>query len=308
MIQRSGIRAALIAALAILSPLAQAQPKPLESIKGCTFIPTEWADGDSFRIQTPDGEEHTIRLYGADCIELHVTTDSDKRRLRDQRRYFGITEAKDTRTESIELAMSLGEKAAEFTAAFLEKPFTIHTRKSSALGDGKFKRIYAFVETEDGKDLATELIRQGLARAFGVSTQGPQGISSERYRDILSDIEFQAAKREKGVWKFTNWDKLPTERETQRIQDEEDEIAQSNTALPADFRINPNHASRDDLEKLPYIGPALAEAIIEEREEFPFEEPKDLMRVHKIKQKTLAKFEKYLDFTIPADPSPTRSR
>jgi hypothetical protein len=48
------------------------------------------ADEDSFQIQTPEGQEHTIRLYGADCIEWHVSDDSDARRLRAQRRYFGI--------------------------------------------------------------------------------------------------------------------------------------------------------------------------------------------------------------------------
>ena len=55
-----------------------ATPKPLTEIKGCTLVPTEWADGDSFLVKTPEGKEFTVRLYGADCLEWHVT-DSRKR-------------------------------------------------------------------------------------------------------------------------------------------------------------------------------------------------------------------------------------
>jgi endonuclease YncB( thermonuclease family) len=46
--------------------------EPLVALHGCKFIPTEWADGDSFEIQAADGTHHTIRLYGADCIERNV--------------------------------------------------------------------------------------------------------------------------------------------------------------------------------------------------------------------------------------------
>ena len=40
--------------------------EPLTKLEGCTFVPAEWADGDSFSIRTSDGKEHTLRLYGAD--------------------------------------------------------------------------------------------------------------------------------------------------------------------------------------------------------------------------------------------------
>jgi competence protein ComEA len=283
----------------ILSPFAQAQRAPLESIRDCKLVPTDWGDGDSFQIKTPDGTEHTIRLYGADCLELHVNDDTDGRRLRAQRSYFGITTAKPTRTESIEMAIGLGRSAAEYTAKRLASPFTIHTRKQKALGDSKHQRIFAFVETSDGKDLATELVSQGLARAYGVCNDGPNELSTQRYREILADFELQAAKLGKGAWAFTNWEKLPAERDIQRVEEEDNEIAQGNAALPADFRLNPNTASRDDLDRLPGIGEAIANRIIEVRDDAPFEEAKDMQRVHGIKQKTLAKFEQYLDFDIP---------
>jgi competence ComEA-like helix-hairpin-helix protein len=168
-----------------------------------------------------------------------------------------------------------------------------------ALGDGKHERFYAFVETADKKDLATELVRAGLARAYGVSAGGPEERSRERYKEILADIELQAAKRGKGIWAVTDWEKLPVERDIQRLEEEEDQIAQGNNPLPADFRLNPNTASRDDLDRLPGIGEDKANGIIEAREDAPFKKPEDLMRVPGIKQKTLDKFSQHLEFKAP---------
>jgi competence ComEA-like helix-hairpin-helix protein len=288
----------LPALLANLLPLAAAAPKPLEAIKNCTFVQTDWADGDSFQIRKPDGKLMTIRLYAVDCLETGDLDDTDSRRLRAQRRYFGIAEAAPTPTESIALAKGFGDKATEFTVRQLQPPFTVHTRMQKALGDGKHERFYAFVETADKKDLATELVRAGLARAYGVSADGPDGRSCERYKKILADIEFQAAKRSEGIWAVTDWDKLPVERDIQRLEDEEDQIAQGG-ALPANFRLNPNTAARDELDRLPGIGEEKANDIIEARDDAPFEKPEDLMRVPGIKQKTLDGFRQYLEFKVP---------
>jgi endonuclease YncB( thermonuclease family) len=277
---------------------AFASPKPLLRFADCTLVPTDWADGDSFRVKTATGEELTIRLYGVDCLETPPLDETDSRRLRAQRRYFGITEAAPTPTESIALATGFGAQAAKFTAQRLQLPFTVHTRMQKALGDGKHERFFAFLETADKKDLATELVREGLARAYGVSSEGPDGRSRERYKEILADIELQAAKRGKGIWAATDWDKLPAERDIQRLEDEEDQIAQGG-ALPPNFRLNPNTAARDDLDLLPGIGEVLADAIIEARDDAPFEQPEDLMRVPGIKQKTLDKCRQYLDFARP---------
>lgn len=276
-----------------------AAPMPLQKIEKCTLVPTEWADGDSFQIKKPDGNLMTIRLYAADCLETDPMDATDSRRLRAQRRYFGITEAAATSTESITLAKGYGNKAAEFTFRQLQRPFIVHTRMQKALGDGKHERFYAFVETAERKDLATELVRSGLARAYGVSADGPEERSRERYKEILTDIELQAAKRGEGIWAATDWDKLPVQRDIQRLEDEEDQIAQGNNPLPADFRLNPNTASRDDLDRLPKIGESLADSIIEARDDAPFAKPEDLMRVPGIKRKTLDGFRQYLDFKVP---------
>ena len=163
----------------------------LKKFAECTLVPTEWADGDSFSVRFPDGKERTIRLYGADCIEMHVNgDDSNARRLRDQRRYFGIGD--------ILTAKSFGEAAKFETQRILAKPFTVHTTFADGRGDGRFERVYGFVETSDGRNLSDWLVSQGLARAFGVVRQLPDGTSGSEWREQLADLELIAARTGRG--------------------------------------------------------------------------------------------------------------
>lgn len=210
-----------------VSPLCADAPARFQKIQNCEYVHTDWADGDSFQIRKPDGETLTVRLYGADCMEWHVKDDTDARRLRAQRRYFGITDAMPTARESIELAKGFGKQAAEKTAILIQRPFTVHTRMQKALGDGRFERFYAFIESAD----ATEPVRSGLARAHGVVANGPDECTREEYRQALADIELQAAKRGRGIWQNTNWEKLPAERREQRREDEENGLANGKGSL-----------------------------------------------------------------------------
>ena len=288
-----------VAMLVFLPPASADPPKLFVKLENCTYVSADWADGDSFPIRKPDGETLTVRLYGVDCMEWHVNDDTDARRLRAQRRYFGITEAMPTARESIDLAKGFGKQAGEKTAALLRQPFTVHTRYQNALGDGKHSRFYAFVECADGTDLATELVRAGLARAHGVVADGPGERTREEYRETLADIELQAAKRGRGIWARTDWDKLPSERMEQRREEEENGLAIGDGALPDGFRIDPNTAARDELMRLPRIGETLADRIIEARDGQAFEKPEDLMRVPGIKEKTLDPIRPFLVFVKP---------
>ena len=274
-----------------LGEAAASTSKSLHEIRGCTLVPTNWADGDSFLVRTPDGRQFTVRLYGADCLEWHVTDATDERRLRAQRRYFGISEARPTVRESIELAKNFGKAAAEETARVLARPFTVHTAFSDARGDGKHKRYYAFVIAPEVGDLAAHLVRSGLARAFGVYRQTPDGRSKKEYYESLKDLELQAAKLARGVWAETDWQKLPAQRRAQRKEDAEVAIAIGKHPPPDSFQLDPNTAARDDLMKLPGIGEKMANRIIENR---PYKTPKDLLRVPGIGPKTLEKIEGYL--------------
>ena len=248
-------------------------------LEGCTLVPAEWADGDSFRIRTATGDEHTVRLYGVDCLEHHVSGETDARRLRSQRRYFGIAEAKPDAAESIEFAKRLAADATAETRSFLAAPFTVHTAFADARGDGRFKRIYAFVFDARGRDLAEHLVSQGLARAFGVSRGTRAGESGDDYRERLADLQLQAAKRGRGIWAHTDWDKLPAERRIEREEARELERAIDARTAPPGFVVDPNTASRDDLMRLPGVGETLASRIIERR---PYRRVVDLLEVEGI--------------------------
>ena len=208
------MRSILLGLLLLVSGLCLAAD--LQTIENVRLVPTEWADGDSFLVRFPDGSEHTLRLYGADALEWHVTDNADARRLRAQRRYFGISSYGGTPAASIALAKAQGEAAAAAVRALLAEPFTVHTAFADARGDSRFQRIYAFVTTASGQDLATLLVTAGQARAFGVYRASPQGLRLEDYRDALRDSELWAASQHQGIWAFTDWTALAEERRTER--------------------------------------------------------------------------------------------
>lgn len=265
--------------------------EPLKTIKNCVLVPTEWADGDSFLVKTPELMEFTIRLYGVDCLEWHLADATDERRLREQRRYFGITQVAKDAIQSINIAREYGGEAAKHVRSVLSKPFTIATRFADARGDGKHKRIYAFVTTPEGKDLAGELVSLGLARAFGVCHSTPDGQSKDDYSAHLDDLELSAVAARRGVWSKTNWNTLPDERRAQRADDQQLAVILGKAPVADGELIDLNHASRDELMRLPGIGEEYANRIIENR---PYEKIDQILDIPRIGKGTLEKLRPYL--------------
>ena len=265
------------------------QADELESFANAVWVPVDWADGDSFRVRFRDGREFTLRLYGVDCLEARLLDDGDARRLRAQRRYFGISGAGGSPTVSIALAKSLGQAAGEVTASLLAKPFTVHTAFADGRGDARYQRIYAFVTTADGTDLGAELVRRGLARAYGVARSTPDGRTQDEYREALRDLELVAARAGRGIWEHTDWDALPGERSMERSEEAEVQLALR--GAPPEGPIDVNRASRDELMSLPGIGEVLALSIIQNR---PYKDVADLGRVRGIGPKTLDELRPYV--------------
>lgn len=274
---RAACCATLVVALVTVGTPAVADE--LQVIEGCTLVAADWADGDSFRVKLPAGEEFTVRLYGADCLERHVSDETDARRLRSQRRYFGITRVKPDAAAAIDFAKDLGRQATAETRAFLARPFTIHTSFADARGDARFTRVYAFVFDTDGRDLAAHLVAKGLARAFGVSRTTFEAESAEDYRDMLADLELRAAAAGEGIWAHTDWDSLPVERQLERDEERELQAALGKGVLPEDFAVDINSAPLNELLRLPGIGETLANRIIEKR---PYARLTDLLEVEGI--------------------------
>ena len=237
------------------------------------------------------GAQYTIRLYGVDCLEYHVNDKTDARRLRAQRRYFGISNHGGSSASSLAVAKKLGAEAAAAVKKELKEPFTIHTAFADARGDGKHKRFYAFVTTSNDEDLGEKLVKLGLARAFGISRQTPDGRTRDEYRDWLKDIEFQTAKRGVGIWAATDWNSLPAERREDREENAELDLATKGKPLDADFKLDPNTAPRDELMRLPGIGEVLANRIIESR---PYKTIDSITEVDGIGQKKLQDLRPYL--------------
>lgn len=222
-------------------------------------------DGDSFHVKLDD-VVRAIRLYFADTPETSVSA-LTIRRVREQMRYFGQTSPVHT--------VSYGHRTAAFTRAVLQQPFYVHTAFASALGSSRDGRIYAFVTTAQGDDLAALLVEQGLARATGVGRTTPAGVPRDEYAARLRDMELVAAMNRVGAWEAT----VPTYSVTLRAQEREEAHALQviSDALAAQRpRIKLNSASADELIQLKGIGQKRAEAIIRAH---PFTSPTDLYNV-----------------------------
>jgi competence protein ComEA len=263
----------------------------LEEIGPCTYVATDWADGDSFLVKLPDGKEQVFRLYYVDCIEQSVSDTSDKRRLREQSRYFGVTDYL--------TAVEHGRKAADFTAEALSRPFTIHTAYADARGRSGKPRFYAFVRTSEGRDLGHLLLENGLARAFGLGRETPGGTSRDEWDAYLKDIELVAAIGRQGIWAHSDPAQIVAMRKEEREEMRGLEaIDDALVVAPPSEPVDVNTASIEDLMRTG-LRESLADAVVKKR---PFEKIEDLLDVKGIGPVTFQKVRPYLVVTTP----PTR--
>ena len=257
-----------------------AQSADLQELSGCKLVDAPGNDGDSFRIRTPGGDEHNLRLYFVDCSETSADNNTDASRVRKQTAYFGLSSHADT--------LDFGRKASAFTRKVLSEPFTVHTAFATAPGRSAGGRVYGFVRTADGKDLAEVLVAAGLARVYGVYRRTSTGVHHKEAKERFHDIELAAALEKMGLWAHSDPERIVAMRAKIRADDAELATVRAEVRGLAyagdDSLVNINAASSEALINLPGIGPAMAERIIAGR---PYRTIEDLQRVSGIGPKTL---------------------
>lgn len=268
---------------------------------GVAWVDDPSNDGDSFTVRFPGGEVLALRLYEADCIELHVPDESQARRLRSQRSYFGISDYGGSYESSIRLAKEYADRAAAFTRDALAEPFTVFT--SFADGGGRGDRIAAFVVTAAGRSLAAELIRAGLASSTSVHRRTPDNLPREEAERRLDDLELLAAGSRRGIWAHTDWESLPEERLREREGDPELRASLDQRKVVEKASIAVNRATAAELQQVPGIGPVTARRIVDQRASAPFRSAADLERIRGIGPQSAAAIAEFLDFAAP-EPSP----
>ncbi|HID31515.1 MAG TPA: hypothetical protein EYP19_16150, partial [Desulfobacterales bacterium] len=230
-------------------------------------------DGDSFHINVADVQ---VRLYYVDCPETSIDSKSDARRIREQTRYFGLSSAERT--------IHFGNEAKNFVERILAKPFTLYTAFASALGRSSKGRVYGFIITADGNDLASLLVKNGFARTHGVGRETPDGIPRKQMLERFRDLEISAMLKRVGIWSESDPDRIAELRAKQRSEDQELKELQTKVkkAQSPHSLLDLNTASEKELQSIKGIGPVLAARIIAGR---PYKTVDDLLKVKGIGQK-----------------------
>lgn len=243
-------------------------------------------DGDSFLVEA-NGKSFHLRLYFVDCPETSISFKSDAERVREQTRYFGLSDAKRT--------IHFGNEAKTFVDRVLVKPFTVHTAFASALGRSAKGRVYGFITTADGNDLASLLVKNGLAHTHGIGRETPDGVARDEMIERLRDLEISAMLKRVGIWSESDPTRIAEFRAKQRSEERELQEVQNQVtkANPPQGLLNLNTATEKELQSIKGIGPVLAERIIAGR---PYRTVDDLLKVKGISPKKLENIRPY--FTV----------
>ena len=257
----------------------------LTAIHNAKLIDNPSNDGDSFFVAV-NGDRLHLRLYYVDCTETQPGSKADIRRIREQMRYFGLSDP--------DIAVDFGKEAKQYVENILSEPFVIYTSYAKALGRSFGGRIYGFVKTSDGRYLSDMLVENGLARVHGQTRENPDGMASELILQKLRDLETAAILRRAGIWKESDPDQIIKLRSLQQQEEQELEAFRESivgTRTLEDDPLNPNTATSEQLQSIKGIGPVLADKIISGR---PYNSVDDLLKIHGIGPKTLKKIAPYL--------------
>ncbi len=143
------------------------------------------------------------------------------------------------------------------------------------MGRSKLARFYAVVLV-DGKNLAETLVTNGWARIYGLKANWPDGERSAAFINRLKNLELTARENRLGMW---NTNEFPRQEEAGPAAAPRKKITNGSNQV-----VDLNEATFEELQRLPGIGPKLAELIIANR---PYHKVDDLLRVSGIGPKNL---------------------
>ena len=280
---QSTIRFLFVTAVLMFGGILPSFSADLQMFSNGRLINDPANDGDSFLVEA-NGKSFHVRLYFVDCPETLIAFQSDAQRVREQTRYFGLSDAART--------IHFGNKAKTFIDHVLVKPFTVHTAFASALGRSSKGRVYGFITTADGNDLASLLVKNGFARTHGIGRKTRDGVSRDEMVERLRDFEISAMLKRVGIWSESDPDRIAELRAKQRSEDQELKELQSQVkkAPSPQSLLDLNTASKKELQSIKGIGPVLAERIIAGR---PYRTVDDLLKVKGIGQKKLENIRPY---------------
>ena len=276
-------RSLFLTAILMFGCILPSYAADLQRFSNAQLINNPANDGDSFLVGA-DGKLFHVRLYFVDCPETSISSKSDAQRVREQTRYFGLSDAART--------IHFGNEAKTFVERILAKPFTVHTAFASALGRSAKGRIYGFVITSDGNDLASLLVKNGFARTHGMGRETPNGITHNEMVERLRDLETSAMIKRIGIWSESDPDRIAELRAKQRSEERELQELQNQVkkAKSPQGLLDLNTATEKELQSIKGIGPVLAARIIAGR---PYKTVDDLLKVKGIGQKKLEKIRPY---------------
>jgi len=172
----------------LLAPPTAEAGKKWRTKLDCTLVENESNDGDSFHVQVAK-RKYIFRLLWVDAPE----TDSRyPDRVAEQAAYFGITPQD---------AIKVGKDAAKFSASFLKDGFTVLTQFDDAMGASSKDRDYAILMVGETY-LMEELVRNGLARIYGIQELPEDGPSVNLMRVRLRKAEEEAKQNRRGAWAY----------------------------------------------------------------------------------------------------------
>ena len=280
---QSTIRFLFVTAILMFGGILPSYAADLQRFSNAQLINNPANDGDSFLVEA-NGNSFHVRLYFVDCPETLIAFTSDAQRVREQTRYFGLSDAARN--------IHFGNEAKTFVERILAKPFTVHTAFASALGRSANGRVYGFITTYDGNDLASLLVKNGFARTHGMGRKTPDGISRAEMIERLRDFEISAMLKRVGIWSESDPDRIAEFRAKQRSEDQELKELQSQAkkAPSPQNLLDLNTATEKELQSIKGIGPVFAARIIAGR---PYKSVDDLIEVKGIVRKKLEKIRPY---------------